>query len=266
MSSEVVLFEKRDGIGKITLNRPDALNALTMEVFEKLREYFTMIREDDDVKLMVITGAGRAFSAGLDLSLLGGSLLQNVSKLRTFLRGLQDTLSMPESIEKPSIAAVNGLALGGGTELALACDIRIASENAIFGLPEVCYGIIPDIGGAQRLPRIVGLGRAKELILTGEPIDAQEAWRIGLVNKVVPQNQLEDAVKTMANKIMDNGPVAVGLGKMVADKSFDIDLKTLMEYTVLAQDTCVRTQDLVSLYKKKMEKIKSKTTKPQPEK
>ncbi|MEX2752412.1 MAG: enoyl-CoA hydratase/isomerase family protein, partial [Candidatus Freyarchaeota archaeon] len=114
MSSEVVLFEKRDGIGKITLNRPDALNALTMEVFEKLREYFTMIREDDDVKLMVITGAGRAFSAGLDLSLLGGSLLQNVSKLRTFLRGLQDTLSMPESIEKPSIAAVNGLALGGG--------------------------------------------------------------------------------------------------------------------------------------------------------
>ncbi|MFB0560721.1 MAG: enoyl-CoA hydratase/isomerase family protein [Candidatus Lokiarchaeia archaeon] len=256
MSSDVVLFEKDNGIGKIILNRPDALNALNLEIFEKLREYFNMVREDDEVKILVITGRGRAFSAGLDFSLLGSSLMDNTSKIRSFLRALQETINIPESMEKPSIAAVNGIALGGGTELALACDIRIASENAIFGIPEVCYGIIPDLGGAQRLPRVVGLGRAKELILTGDQIDAQEAWRIGLVNKVVPQNELENAVRTMADKIMDNGPVAVGLGKMVADKSFDIDLKSLLEYTVLVQDVCVRTQDLVSLYKKKLDKIK----------
>ncbi len=256
MSSNVVLFEKYDGIGKVILNRPEALNALNIEVFGKLREYFNLVREDDEVKILVLTGIGRAFSAGLDFSLLGTPLMGNISKLRSFLRTLQETINIPESMEKPSIAAVNGIALGGGTELALACDIRIASENAVFGIPEVCYGIIPDLGGAQRLPRIVGLGKAKELILTGDQIDAQEAWRIGLVNKVVPPNELENAVRTMTNKIMDNGPVAVGLGKMVADKSFDVDLKTLLEYTVLAQDVCVRTQDLVSLYKKKLDKIK----------
>lgn len=256
MSSDVVLFEKNKGIGKLILNRPEALNALNFEIFEKLREYFNLVREDDEVKILVITGRGRAFSAGLDFALLGSSLMENISKIRSFLRALQETINIPESMEKPSIAAINGIALGGGTELALACDIRIASENAIFGIPEVCYGIVPDLGGAQRLPRVVGLGRAKELILTGDQIDAQEAWRIGLVNKVVPQNELENAVRTMANKIMDNGPVAVGLGKMVADKSFDVDLKTLLEYTVLVQDVCVRTQDLVGLYKKKLDKIK----------
>ncbi len=256
MSSDVILFEKDNGIGKLILNRPEALNALNFEIFEKLREYFNLVREDDEVKILVITGRGRAFSAGLDFALLGSSLMENISKIRSFLRALQETINIPESMEKPSIAAINGIALGGGTELALACDIRIASENAIFGIPEVCYGIVPDLGGAQRLPRVVGLGRAKELILTGDQIDAQEAWRIGLVNKVVPQNELENAVRTMANKIMDNGPVAVGLGKMVADKSFDVDLKTLLEYTVLVQDVCVRTQDLVGLYKKKLDKIK----------
>jgi enoyl-CoA hydratase len=256
MSSDVVLFEKDNGIGKLILNRPEALNALNFEIFEKLREYFNLVREDDEVKILVITGRGRAFSAGLDFALLGSSLMENTSKVRSFLRALQETINIPESMEKPSIAAINGIALGGGTELALACDIRIASENSIFGIPEVCYGIVPDLGGAQRLPRVVGLGRAKELILTGDQIDAQEAWRIGLVNKVVPQNELENAVRTMANKIMDNGPVAVGLGKMVADKSFDVDLKTLLEYTVLVQDVCVRTQDLVDLYKKKLDKIK----------
>ncbi|MHA1429743.1 MAG: enoyl-CoA hydratase/isomerase family protein [Candidatus Freyarchaeota archaeon] len=256
MNSNVVIFEKHDGIGKITLNRPKALNALTIETFEKLREYFIKAREDDEVKILVLTGAGRAFSAGLDFSLLGSTLLENLSKLRPFIRMIQETINMLESMEKPSIAAINGIALGGGTELALACDIRIASEDATFGLPEVCYGIIPDLGGAQRLPRVVGLGRAKELILTGDIIDAQEAWRIGLVNKVVPKDELDNAVKKMANKIMENGPIAVGLGKMVADKSFDVDLKTILEYTVLAQDICVRTQDLVSLYKKKLEKIK----------
>lgn len=256
MSSDVVLFEKNKGIGKLILNRPEALNALNFEIFEKLREYFNLVREDDEVKILVITGRGRAFSAGLDFALLGSSLMENISKIRSFLRALQETINIPESMEKPSIAAINGIALGGGTELALACDIRIASENAIFGIPEVCYGIVPDLGGAQRLPRVVGLGRAKELILTGDQIDAQEAWRIGLVNKVVPQNELENAVRTMATKIMDNGPVAVGLGKMVADKSFDVDLKTLLEYTVLVQDVCVRTQDLVGLYKKKLDKIK----------
>ncbi|MHA1208188.1 MAG: enoyl-CoA hydratase/isomerase family protein [Candidatus Freyarchaeota archaeon] len=256
MNSNVVIFEKHDGISKITLNRLKALNALTIETFEKLREYFIKAREDDEVKILVLTGAGRAFSAGLDFSLLGSTLLENLSKLRPFIRMIQETINMLESMEKPSIAAINGIALGGGTELALACDIRIASEDATFGLPEVCYGIIPDLGGAQRLPRVVGLGRAKELILTGDIIDAQEAWRIGLVNKVVPKDELDNAVKKMANKIMENGPIAVGLGKMVADKSFDVDLKTILEYTVLAQDICVRTQDLVSLYKKKLEKIK----------
>ncbi|MGQ9720082.1 MAG: enoyl-CoA hydratase/isomerase family protein [Candidatus Jordarchaeum sp.] len=256
MSSDVVLFKKYDGIGKIILNRPETLNALNIEIFEKLRNYFNLVRDDDEVKVLVITGTGRAFSAGLDFALLGSSLMENISKLRSFLRTLQETINIPGSMEKPSIAAVNGIALGGGTELALACDIRIASENAVFGIPEVCYGIIPDLGGAQRLPRVIGLGRAKELILTGDPIDAQEAWRIGLVNKVVPQNELENAVKIMADKIMDNGPVAVAMGKMVADKSFDIDLKTLLDYTVLAQDVCVRTQDLVSLYMKKLDKIK----------
>lgn len=256
--SSVVLLEKDEGIGKIVINRPEALNALSVEVFEKLRELFDVVRNDDEIKVMILTGAGTAFSTGLDYSLLGGTLIENIHRIRCVVGEVQEILGMPEGIGKPSIAAVNGPAIGGGMELALSCDIRIASEDASFGLTEVCFGIIPGGGGAQRLPRIVGLGRAKEIIITGEPIAAQEAWRIGLVNRVVARDKLETAAKEMAGKIMENGPVAVEMSRMIANKSYDVDLKTILEFSLIAQEVCVRSQDLVDLYKKKLNKMKKK--------
>lgn len=255
---KTVKIEKEDGIGKIILNRPEKRNAINADMFVEIGEAAGIVSDDSEIKIVIVTGAGTAFSAGIDFNSalnLGGSTSQD---FRKFGRRIQIGWSLLENIEKPVIAAINGPAIGGGLEIALCCDIRIAAENAIMGIPEVCVGLVPDLGGAQRLPRVIGLGRAKELIFTGKTIDAVEAERIGLVNKVVPAEKLMEAVIEMANEIKDNGLIAVGLAKKIANKSMELDMETVLEYSILAQDICIRTEDMGALFKRYMEKKSKK--------
>src|SRR5688572_20515948 len=198
-------YETRGSIAVITVNRPDKLNALNADTVGELLEAARRAATDDAVRAVILTGAGeKSFVAGADIAEL--AKMTPLSGIDVSRQG-QDTLRFLETMRKPVNAAVNGFALGGGLELALACHIRIASENAKFGLPEVKLGIIPGYGGTIRLPRVVGRGRALELILTGEMIDAQEAYRIGLVNHVYPQADLLGAAHQLAQKIAANGPV-----------------------------------------------------------
>lgn len=223
-------------------------------MFGEIGEAARIVSDDSEVKVVIVTGAGIVFSAGIDFTALGALGGASSSSFRDMLRKFQMGWSLLENIEKPVIAAINGAAIGGGLEIALCCDIRIAADNSRMGIPEVCFGIVPDLGGAQRLPRIVGLGRAKELIFTGRLIDAAEAEKIGLVNKIVPAGKLMDTATEMANEIKDNGLIAIGLAKKIANKSLEVDMETVLEYTVLAQDICLRTEDIGKLFTSYMEK------------
>lgn len=209
MNYETLQLEMRDRIAFITVNRPDKLNALNATTKSELRRAFEAVRGDVDVDVVILTGSGqKAFVAGTDIKEL--TSLDKTSG-KEFSLGGQAVFNLIEHLGKPVIAAVNGYALGGGAELALACHIRIASDNAKFGQPEVSLGIIPGYGGTQRLGRLVGKGKAMEMILTGDPIDAQEALRIGLVNAVVPQADLIKTAEAMAQKIIAKGQIAVKL-------------------------------------------------------
>lgn len=221
---KTLLYEKKDNIGVLTVNRPDKLNALSTELTEELLQFLVEVEKDDDLRVLVITGAGdKAFVAGADIQELverDAVMGRDVSRFR------QALFARIENLPIPVIAAVNGYALGGGLELALACNIRIASEKAQFGAPEVKLGIIPGDGGTQRLPRLVGLGRAMELVLTGDFIDALEAHRIGLVNKVVPHEELLENVMALAKKIASRPPLAVKYAKEAVNRSQEGDTTT----------------------------------------
>jgi enoyl-CoA hydratase len=215
-----VTSDTRDGIAVITVNRPDKLNALNAETVGELKIALTRVADDAAVRVVILTGAGeKSFVAGADIGEL--AKMSPLSGIRVSRQG-QDTFRMLETMGKPVIAAVNGFALGGGLELALACHFRVASENAKFGLPEVKLGIIPGYGGTVRLPRVVGRGRALELILSGEMIDAQEAYRIGLVNHIYPQSELLGQTEQLAKKIAANGPVAVALAIEAVDHGYHV--------------------------------------------
>lgn len=239
---KTIVLEKKEGIATITINRPKVLNALSRETLEEFKGVIGDVETDDDVKAVVITGAGeRAFSVGADIN--DFAKLKNPMEALGLIKLGQRVFCDIENLEKPVIAAVNGLALGGGCELAMACDIRIASENARFGQPEVNVGIIPGHGGTQRLPRLVGKGKAKELIFTGEIIDAKEAKRIGLVNKVAPADKLRTAVIDMAKKIVSKAPIAVKLAKSVINRGTETDLETALELEADAASLCFSTAD-----------------------
>ena len=240
MSFKNLLLNKEDGVATIIINRPDVRNALNRETWLELREAIKDVGMDDNgVKVAVITGAG-------DKAFVGGADIKGLSE-RSMFETLEweaiDILSELENLKKPVIAAVNGFALGGGCELAMACDIRIASENAKFGQPEVGLGIIPGAGGTQRLPRLVGKGKAKELIFTGDIIDAREAERIGLVNKVVPQEELMNAVKGMTKKIMGKGHLAVRLAKEAINAGMEMDLEKALLLERIAQTVIFSSED-----------------------
>lgn len=221
-----LLMDVVDEIAIVTINRPKALNALNSETLAELNQTFSDISKRKDVKVVILTGSGeKAFVAGADIS-----EMVNASASEGRAMGLlaKEAFSKLEEMPQVSIAAVNGFALGGGCELSMACDIRIAAENAKFGQPEVGLGIIPGFGGTQRLPRLIGKGRAKELIFTCDIIDANEAYRIGLANKVVPQAELLNYCKDMAKKIMSKGSYAVSVAKQVIERGYDADLSTAL--------------------------------------
>ena len=222
MGFKNLLLENNDGICLLTINRPKVLNALNIETVKELGEAADQIMNDSEIKGVIMTGAGsKSFVAGADISELHD--LDNPGAVEYATRG-QRILSKFEMMEKPVIAAVNGFALGGGTELAMACNIRIASENAKFGQPEVKLGVIPGYGGTQRLARLVGKGRAMELCLTGAVIDANEAYRIGLVNKVTTQESLLEEAEKMMREIMAQGPVAVSLCLQSINEGMELPL------------------------------------------
>ncbi|MDQ3697889.1 MAG: enoyl-CoA hydratase-related protein [Gemmatimonadota bacterium] len=223
MHLETLTLDVRDRIATLTVNRPDKLNALNDATVRELGEAIEAIRERDDVGGAIVTGAGtKAFVAGADIGELATQ--GPVSGRERAFRG-QRIFSRFESSPKPVIAAINGFALGGGCELALACHIRIAAEGARLGLPETKLGIAPGYGGTQRLPRVIGKGRALELILTGDMIDAAEAHRIGLVNRVVPAYQLMTVAEEMMRKMLEKGPLAVALSIEAVNRGLDTSLE-----------------------------------------
>jgi len=218
---KTIAYEKKENIGLLTINRPEKMNAISQELTAELSQLLDKIEDDDELRVLVITGAGdKAFVAGADIN----ELVDRDARLgRRVSRERQEIFSRIENLHVPVIGAVNGYALGGGLELALACSIRICSEKAQFGAPEVKLGIIPGDGGTQRLPRLVGQGRAMEMIITGDFIDAQEAYRIGLANKVFPPEKLMEKAMELAQKIASRPPLAVRYAKEAVNRSQEGD-------------------------------------------
>ena len=233
-------YQKEGKVAIFTLNRPEALNSIDIESTQELSKALIDFKDDAELLVGIITGAGdRAFSIGADVE----TLLPELKKTRGQLCGSPPNIMRGLELWKPMIAAINGAALGGGLELALACDLRIASEKAIFGMPEVMLGIIPGWGGTQRLPRAIPMAKAAELILTGRPINAQEAYRIGLVNKVVPPSELMTAARQMAEMLCRPAPLAVRAAKQAMLQGMNLSLgdgleleKTLNDFLVITED------------------------------
>ncbi|MDL1893117.1 enoyl-CoA hydratase [Sphingobacteriales bacterium CHB3] len=241
MHLQTLLFNINNGIATVTINRPDKLNALNAQAKSELREVFTQIKTDSNVNVVILTGAGeKAFVAGTDIKEL---TLLNSETGKEFSAKGQEVFDLIENLGKPMIAAVNGYALGGGCELALACHVRIASENAKFGQPEVNLGIIPGYGGTQRLARLIGRGRAMELILTGNQIDAQEALRVGLVNKVVPQADLMGAAIAMAEQIASKGQIAIRMALKAVNMTQETTLSDGQQLEASLFGVCCDSED-----------------------
>jgi len=241
MSYDLLTVAVADRIATITVNRPDKLNALNDATIAELGRAIDETRERDDVAGVVLTGAGRAFVAGADISELSS---QNGVEARARARRGQEVFRRFESSPKPTVAAVNGFALGGGCELAMACHVRVASEQAKFGQPEVKLGIVPGYGGTQRLPRLVGKGRALQLLLTGEMIDAQEALRIGLVNRVVPAAELLMVADGILRQMLANAPLAVASCIEAVDRGLDMALDDALVFEAGYFGLLASTQDV----------------------
>ena len=253
------LLVDRDGeIATVTINRPKSLNALNSEVLTELGQAFSLLATDSEVGIVILTGAGeKSFVAGADIT-----QMKDLTPLeaRQFAILGQATSSLIENLPQPVIAAVNGFALGGGCELAMACDIRVAGENAKFGQPEVGLGVTAGFGGTQRLPRLVGRGKAKEILFTGDVYSAQEALEMGLVERVVPAAELKDYVTNLAKKIMAKGPVAVRLSKSAVNKGLDMDLANALAYEAEVFALCFASGDQKEGMTAFVEKRKAKFT------
>lgn len=241
MNHQNIIFEKDGNIALITLNRPEVRNALDPQTWGEIRAAIRECRQDNDVLAVIITGAGgKAFASGADIRSIRERKTLAVLKSET-----QETLNEIENLDRPVIAAIDGYALGGGCELAMACDIRIATDRSKLGLPELNLGIIPGAGGTQRMQRLVGIGRAKELIFTGDIIGAEEAERFGLVNKVVSPENLMPAAREMTAKIVAKGPVAVRLAKAAINVGANTDLNSGLMFEKYALTIAFSTEDRV---------------------
>ena len=241
MNDNVLLIEEESGVVTLTLNRPEVMNSFNFAMLHALRDQIDSIRFKPDIRVVIITAAGeKAFCAGADLK---ERATLPPDKVKEYIFTIRNLFTSIEQLNKAVIAAVNGVALGGGTELALACDIRIASTNATMGLTETRLAIIPGAGGTQRLPRLVGRGKAKELIFTGQRIGAEEALRIGLVNQICDQKDLLDESKKMAAMICEAGPVAIEQAKYAINHGLETDLHTGLAIESNAYWVCIPTED-----------------------
>ena len=241
LTLENVLYEKKDSIAYVTLNRPKVLNALNKKTWADLRTAFEAARDDASVRGVILTGAGdKAFIAGADISELASVTAVEAEESSTFG---QEVLNLVENLGKPVIAAINGFALGGGCETAMACTIRVASEHAKFGQPEVKLGLIPGGGGTQRMPRLVGKGRALQIILSGEIINAQEAYRIGLVNEVVPAADVITRAEAILKQIFSNAPIAVKYSLEAVNKGLETSVAEGLSLEASLFGLCAGTED-----------------------
>lgn len=242
MEMKFIIFEKSEGIATITLNRPEALNAFNKEVIEEIMHALEDVKNDENIRVVVLTGSGeKAFSAGADIKAMAGMTSLKARELS--LTGERLCVAL-ESLEKPVIAALNGYALGGGLEVAMSCDIRIASENARVGQTEINIGLIPGWGGTQRLTRLIGRAKAKELVFTGRIIDAKSAEQLGIVNMVVAADRLKEAVRQFALELASKAPVAVRVAKDLINKGADISLDSALALEREGFGVVASTEDL----------------------
>ncbi len=223
MAYETIIYEKEEGVGILTLNRPEKRNAISPQLAAEVDDVLDKATTDEEVKVLIVTGGTETFSAGMDIKVGPGSGGRRESTIFSIVDGLA-------AFEKPVIAAISGFTLGGGAELAMVCDLLIASNTALFGFPEVNMGAMPGAGGTQRLPRLVGLAKAKELLWSGERIDAQEAHRIGLVNKVVPVESLMEETKKLAQALAGKAPLALKMIKKCVNDGMQMDLASGLQY------------------------------------
>lgn len=257
---EFVTYEQEGFVGVVTINRPKALNALNSGVLEELEATFDQV-DLETTRVIILTGAGtKSFVAGADIAEMS-TLTKEEGE--AFGKKGNDVFRKIETFPLPVIAAVNGFALGGGCEISMSCDIRICSENAVFGQPEVGLGITPGFGGTQRLARIIGVGKAKEMIYSASNIKAEEAYRIGLVNAVYSQEELMDMAKKLANKIARNAPIAVRACKSAMNEGLDVDMDKAVVVEEKAFGSCFETEDQVEgmkafLEKRKVEEFKNR--------
>jgi len=240
--SELVLTEDRGAVRHVVLNRPEKRNAFHDELVLATGTALRAAADDPDVRCVVLRGAGPMFSSGMDLGALG-DLAEAPERLRAFRRHCLWAWNEAEEMPKPVICAIQGGCIGGALELALACDFRVLATDAVVGMPETRIGLIPDVGGSSRLPQVVGLGRAKELIMTGKLITGEQAERIGLVNRVAPADEVEAATDALVDELLACAPVAVGLAKRAMDASARPALSTTLELEVALQEACARTED-----------------------
>jgi len=240
-SYNTIRLNKKDGIGYVTLNRPEVRNAFNQEMIDELRDALRRIDTDGEIRVLIVTGAGKAFQAGADIAEL--SVMSPMVILR-WNEGIVRINAGLEKLRQPVIAAINGAAMGGGLELAISCTLRIIAESAKMALPEVRLGIIPGTGGTQRLPRLIGKGRAAELLLTGETISAREALDMGLVNRIAPDGDVVAAAEEMARRIMANAPIAVEMAKDALEIGKDLPLEHAVQYSQKNCVTCFSTADM----------------------
>jgi enoyl-CoA hydratase/carnithine racemase len=238
----IVLTEDRGAVRHVVLNRPEKRNALNDELILAIRAALEAAAVDRDVLCVVVRGAGPLFSSGMDLAGLA-ALAADPERLREFRRPILDTWNLLEEMAKPTICQVHGACIGGAMELALACDLRVMAADAFIGMPETRVGLIPDVGGSSRLPAVVGLGRAKELVMTGRMIDGIEAERIGLVNRIAPADELDAETDALVAELLACAPVAVGNAKRVLDAAAKPALAATLEHEVAVQALCARTED-----------------------
>jgi enoyl-CoA hydratase/carnithine racemase len=238
----LVLVEDRGAVRHVVVNRPEKRNALSEEVIRSLGAAFEEAAADDSVRVVVVRGEGAMFSSGMDLNDLR-ALSESPEHLREYRRPILQWWNLLEEMPKPTICQIHGAALGGAFELALACDFRTMAEDAVAGIMEVRVGLLPDVGGCSRLPAVVGLGNAKELIMTGKVIDGREAHRIGFANRIAPADELGAATEALANELLACAPRAVGLAKRVMDAAAKPALSVTLEQEVAAQETLAASED-----------------------
>jgi enoyl-CoA hydratase/carnithine racemase len=238
----LVLTEDRGAVRHVVLNRPEKRNAFHDELVLATGTALRDAADDPEVRCVVLRGAGPIFSSGMDLGALA-ALAERPEQLRAFRRHCIDAWNLAEEMPKPVICAIHGACIGGALELALACDLRVLASDAVVGMPETRIGLIPDVGGSSRLPQVVGLGRAKELVMTGKLIGAEEAERIGLANRVAAPEEVDGAVQQLVDELLACAPLAVGLAKRVMDASARPALAATLELEVVSQERCAASAD-----------------------